>query len=55
MKLYVENFREEEKINTFSEQKAHNLETLGAIHKKNATLLETSLLKHYGKRSSSHP
>ena len=29
----------------FQNKRAHNLETLGVIHKKNATLLETSLLK----------
>ena len=36
----------------FQNKRAHKLETLGGIHKKNATLLETSLLKNYGKLSS---
>ena len=36
-------------------KRAHNLETLGGIHKKNATLLETSLLKNCGKLSSLSP
>ena len=36
----------------FQNKRAHNLETLGGIHKKNATLLETSLPKNYGKLSS---
>ena len=40
MKLYAENLREGEKNNTFSV--AHNLETLGGTHRKNATLLEAS-------------
>ena len=39
----------------FQNKRAHNLETLGGIHKKNATLLETSLLKNYGKLSSLSP
>ena len=30
----------------FQNIRAYNLETLGGIHKKNATLLETSLLKN---------
>ena len=33
----------------------HNLETLAAIHKKNDTLFETSLLKNFGKLSSWSP
>ena len=37
------------KINTFSKKITHNLETLGGIHKKNDTLLETSLQKNCGK------
>ena len=41
----------DKKINIFSESKAHNLESLGGIHKKNATLSETSLLKNCGKLS----
>ena len=41
------------KINTFSKKKrTHNLETHGGIHKKNATLLKTSLLDNFGKVSS---
>ena len=39
----------------FQNKRAHNLETLGGIHKKNATLFETSLLKNYGKLSSLSP
>ena len=34
---------------------AHNLETLGGIHRKNVTLLETSLLKNCRKRFSLLP
>ena len=33
----------------FQNKKAHNLDTLVGIHKKNATVLETSLLANYGK------
>ena len=33
-------------------KRAQNLETFEGIHKKNGTLLETSLLKNYGKLSS---
>ena len=39
----------------FQNKRAHNLETLGGIHKKNASLLENSLLKNYGKGSSQSP
>ena len=39
----------------FQNKKAHNLENLGGIHKKIAPLLETSLLKNYGKISSLSP
>ena len=39
----------------FQNEGAHNLETLGGIHKKNVTLLETLLLKNYGKLSSLSP
>ena len=35
----------------FQNKKAHNLDTLVGIHKKNATVLETSLLTSYGKLS----
>ena len=35
--------------------KAHDLETLGSIHKKNSTLLENLLLKNCGKLSSLSP
>ena len=30
----------------FQNKRAHNLENFGGIHKKNATMLETSLLKN---------
>ena len=33
----------------FQNKRAHNLDTLVGIHKKNATVLETSLLANYGK------
>ena len=47
MKLQAGNLGEEQKIPMhFQNKGAHNLETLGGIHKKNATLLETSLLKN---------
>ena len=36
-------------------KKAHNLETLGGIHKKNSTLLKTPLVKNYGKLPSLSP
>ena len=39
----------------FQNKRANNLENLGGIHKKYATLLETSLLKNYGKASSLSP
>ena len=39
----------------FQNKRTHNLETIEGIHKKNATLLETSLLKNYGKLSSLSP
>ena len=39
----------------FQSKRAHNLEALGGIHKKNATLLETSLLTNCGKLSSLSP
>ena len=52
MKLCEENLREGGNINTFQKKGliAHNLET-----KENATLLETSLLKNYGKLSNLSP
>ena len=37
------------KIKTFSKKITHDLETLGGIHKKNGTLLETSLQNNCGK------
>ena len=43
------------KINTFLEKRAHKLETLGGIYKKNATMLEISLLKNCKKLSSASP
>ena len=36
----------------FQNKTTHNVETLGGIHKKNAALLEISLLKNCGKLSS---
>ena len=39
----------------FQNKKAHNLEPLGGIHKKNTTLLETSLLKNCEKLSVLSP
>ena len=39
----------------FQNKTAHNLETFGGIHKENATMLETSLLKNCGKLSSFSP
>ena len=33
----------------FQNKRAHNLDTLVGIHKKNATVLEASLLANYGK------
>ena len=52
MKSYAENPREREKSIHLQNKRAHNLETFEVIQKKNGTLLETSLLKNYGKRSS---
>ena len=49
MKLYVENLRGGQKNQYIFKKKAHDLETLGGIHEKNATMLETSLLKNSGK------
>ena len=46
MKLYSENLREVQKNQYIFKTRAHNLETLVSIHKKNATLLETSLLRN---------
>ena len=39
----------------FQNKRAHNLETLGGIHKENATLLLTLFLKNYGKLSILSP
>ena len=39
----------------FQNKRTHNLATLGGIHKKNAVLLETSLLNNFGKLSSFLP
>ena len=55
MKLHAESLREGEKSIHFQNKMAHNIETLGNFHKKNVTLLETSLLKNYGKLSSLSP
>ena len=49
MKLYVESLLEEQKNQNIFETRTHNLETRTSIHKKNARLLETSLLKNCGK------
>ena len=50
MKLYAENLREgQKKLIHFQNKRDHNLETLGGVYKKNATLLETPLLKNCGK------
>ena len=47
MKLSAENLREKQKKSIhFQNKRAYNLETLGGIQKKNATVLETSLLKN---------
>ena len=54
MKLYAENLCEGQKYQYIFKTKG-NLETLGGIHKKNATLLETSLVENYGKLSSLSP
>ena len=41
--------RSRAKLSThFQSKRAYNLETLGGIHKRNVTLLETSLLKNHG-------
>ena len=55
MKLYAENLREGQKNQYIFKTRTHNLETLASIHKKNATLLETSLLKNCGKFLVCHP
>ena len=56
MKLYAENFREGQKYQyIFKTKRVYDLETLRGIHKKNATLLETLLLKNYGKCLVCHP
>ena len=52
MKLYAENLCGGRKSIHFQNKKAHDLETIGGIHKKNATLSETSLLKNFEKLSS---
>ena len=49
MKLYVENLREGQKNQHIFKTRTPKLETLGSFHKKNAGLLETSLLKNCGK------
>ena len=55
MKLYAENLHEGKKSVHFQNKRAHNLETLAGIHKQNDTLLETSILRNYGKISSLPP
>ena len=56
MKLYAENFCEGQKYQyIFKTKRVYDLETLRGIHKKNAALLETLLLKNYGKRFSLSP
>ena len=52
--MYKTSVKGEESIH-FQNKRAHNLETLGGIHKKNTTLLETSLLKKCGNLSSLFP
>ena len=52
MKLYAENLREGQKSQYIFKTRTHYLETLASIHKTNATLLETSLLKNCGELSS---
>ena len=55
MKLYLENLREGKKSIRFQNKMTYNLETLGGFHERNGTLLETSLLKNYGKLYSLLP
>ena len=56
MKLYAENLREEQKKSQYIfKTRTHNLETPASIHKKNATLLDTLLLKNCGKLSILSP
>ena len=55
MELYAEKLCQGEKSIHFVNKRAHNLETLEGIHKKNAKPLETSLLKNYGKVCSLSP
>ena len=46
---------EDKKLIHFQNKRAHNLETIGGIHKKNAILSETSGLKNSEKLSSLSP
>ena len=55
MKFYGENLREGQKNQYIFKTKTHNLEILASIHKKNATLLETSLQENCGKFLICHP
>ena len=55
MKLYTENLHEGQKNQYIFKTRTHNLETLASIHKKNVTLLESSLLKNCGKVLVCHP
>ena len=52
MTLYAENLREGQENQYILKTRTHNLETLASIYKKNATLLEASLLRNCGKLSS---
>ena len=55
MKLYAEKLREGQNNQYIFKTRTHNLETLASIHKRSATLLETSLLKNCGKFLVCHP
>ena len=55
MKLYAENFCGGQKNQHIFKTRTNNLETLASIHKKNATLLETSSLKNCRKFLVCHP
>ena len=47
--FFVENLPEGQKKSNYQSKSPHNLETLGTICKKNATLLQTPLLKNCGR------
>ena len=50
--MYKISMKGKKKSIYFQNKMAHNLETLGGIHKKNSKLLDTSLLNNCGKVSS---